>query len=244
MPIQPTAPIGFIDGSLFPVVIIGAIILFAVGAYFGWKAEMKRREELAALAAEMGFSFDHEKDSSHDDRYAQFEIFRRGHSRVAFNTMQGQIDLLGSSCDAILGDFRYRVTRNSGKSSSTTTYRFSYLIVHLPWDCPPLLIRPEGIFDKVAGAFGFDDIDFESEEFSRRFYVKSPDKRFAYDVLHPRMMEFMLASAPPMIDLEDGAVCLSGGKKRWSVEVFRERIRLLEKFCELWPRHLLRDLES
>ena len=58
---------------------------------------------------------------------------------------------------------------------------------------PDLLIRPEGFFDKVAGAFGFDDIDFESEEFSRAFFVKSSDKRFAYDVLHPRMLELLMA---------------------------------------------------
>ena len=45
---------------------------------------------------------------------------------------------------------------------TTRTHRFSYLIVHLPFSgLPDLLIRPEGVFDKMAGAFGFDDIDFE-----------------------------------------------------------------------------------
>jgi hypothetical protein len=36
------------------------------------------------------------------------------------------------------------------------------------------------------------DINFESAEFSRRFYVKAPNKRWAYDVIHQRTMEFLL----------------------------------------------------
>ena len=226
------------------LVIVGAIILIAIGAYYSWKAEQQRRERLAALASKLGFRFDSAPDKDHDDRYAQFEIFRRGHSRVGFNTMYGTVELLGGSCETILGDFRYRVTSSSGKSSSTRTYKFSYMIVHVPWDCPPLLIRPEGVFDKLAGAFGFDDIDFESDEFSRRFYVKSSDKRFAYDVLHPRMMEFLLAAQPPMIDVEHGAICISGGRRRWPPEGFEQKIEFLRQFCELWPRHLLRELET
>ncbi|MCK4626760.1 MAG: hypothetical protein KAV00_15725, partial [Phycisphaerae bacterium] len=59
----------------------------------------------------------------------------------------------------------------------------------------PLYIRREGFFDKIGQFFGFDDIDFESAEFSRKFYVKSPDKRWAYDVIHTRTMEHLLASA-------------------------------------------------
>ena len=64
----------------------------------------------------------------------------------------------------------------SGKSTQTHTYRFSYLIAHVPFaGVPALLNRREGMFDKIAGAFGFDDIDYESAEFSRRFQVKSAD---------------------------------------------------------------------
>ena len=49
--------------------------------------------------------------------------------------------------------------------------------------------------------FGHDDIDFESAEFSRNFYVKSSDRKWAFDILHARAMEFLLA--------EDGARTLA-----------------------------------
>jgi hypothetical protein len=52
---------------------------------------------------------------------------------------------------------------------------------------PSLLIRREDIGDKLIGGLGFDDIDFESEEFSRDFWVKSDNRRHAYGVIHPRM---------------------------------------------------------
>lgn len=231
------APVIALVFALVAAVAIAAAIL-------AWKAEQKRRAELAALAQELGLRCDPGDDSDHDDHYAQFAIFRRGHSRVAQNTMRGALTLFGRPCPLVLGDFRYKVTRSNGKSSSTTTYRFSYLIVHPPWPSPTLLVRPEGLFDKLKGAFGFDDIDFESIEFSKRFYVQSDDKRFAYDVLHARMMEFLLAEQPPMLDLEGGALCISDGQRRWDAAGFRERIAFVRRFCELWPRHLVKDLET
>ena len=220
------------------------VLLVGVMAYFGHLQEKKRREELAALAERLGFRFDPNNDSSHDDEYAQFEIFRRGHSRVAKNTLTSTVELFERSCRLVMGDFRYKITSGSGKNRRTTTYNFSYLIVHPPWQTPPLLIRPEGVWDKLKGAFGFDDIDFESDEFSRKFYVQSSDRKFAYDVLHARMMEFLLQNSPPMIDIEDGALCLSGGRRRWEPDRFEGAIDLVRRFCELWPRHLVKEFDS
>ena len=224
--------------------IVLGVLLVGVMAYFGHLQEKKRREDLTALADKHGFRFDPSHDSSHDDEYAQFEIFRRGHSRVAKNTLTGTVELFERSCRLVMGDFRYKITSGSGKNRRTTTYNFSYLIVHPPWHTPPLLIRPEGVWDKLKGAFGFDDIDFESDEFSRKFYVQSSDRKFAYDVLHPRMMEFLLQTSPPMIDVEGGALCLSGGRRRWEPDRFEGAIDMVRRFCELWPRHLVKEFDS
>lgn len=57
---------------------------------------------------------------------------------------------------------------------------------------PGVEIRPEGLRDRLAAAAGWDDIDFESVEFSRRFHVKSQDKRFAFELIDPRMIEAFL----------------------------------------------------
>ena len=231
-----------------PAAFVTVFVLFAaaagVAAWFAHKAEKERQAALRALATELGLDFDPSPDSDHDDEYAQFEIFRRGHSRIARNTLRGQLELFGRACDVCAGDFRYKVTSSNGKRTTTHTYDFSYLIVHPPWHTPALLVRPEGMFDKIASAFGFDDIDFESAEFSRKYFVKSTDKRFAYDVLHPRMIEFLLRSGPLMLDIENGALCVGDGAKKWPAATFRAVVAFVQQFCELWPRHLVKDLED
>jgi hypothetical protein len=232
--------------GILPILIIPLMLLAVAAAiYFGWQSQQKRRDEMQQLARQLGLSFDPSSDASHDEKYAQFEIFRRGHSRAASNTLEGSIDVSGRAWPIRMGDFTYKVTTSTGKSTQTTTYRFSYVIVHLPWrSVPDLLIRREGVFDKLAGAFGIDDIDFESAEFSRKFHVKSPDKRFAYDVCHPRMMEFLMQSVAPCVDIEQGCCCLSDGTRRWTTDEFRAMLRWSREFFSRWPEHLTSQLQS
>jgi hypothetical protein len=47
-----------------------------------------------------------------------------------------------------------------------------------------------------------------------------------------------------MIDIEDGALCLSAGSRRWDPARFRREIQFLQQFCEHWPRHLIKDLND
>ncbi len=232
--------------SALPVVlIIAGIALVSLFGYLGWLAEKKRREALAAVADGLGWRFDPSRDRDHDDEYAHFEIFRHGHSRAAHNTLMGVLEINDLRWPAKMGDFTYKVTRHSGKSTSTRTYRFSYLILHMPYThVPDLLLRREGMFDKIAGVLGFDDIDFESAEFSRRFHVKSSDKRFAYDVVHPRMMEFLLAGDAPTVDIENRRCCLSDGNRRWEPEQFEQKLAWLRRFLDLWPDHVIASLKG
>lgn len=230
----------------------GPLLLFLLGvtvvaalAYLSYLQRKRRREELSGLARELGWRFVPDRDHSHDDQYTQFEVFRRGHSRCAYNTLFGEVDVEGRSFPVKMGDFRYKITSGSGKNRSTRTYRFSYLILQVPLgNFPSVLIRPEGLFDKLAGAFGFDDIDFESAEFSRQFHVTSEDKRFAYDLLHPQMMEFLLETEPPVIDLERGHCCVSDTSSRWKAVKFKQMLDWWQRFFQLWPSHVIRDLET
>jgi hypothetical protein len=226
------------------LIVIIFLIVFAVFAYYAHAQQKQRRLDLAALASQLGWHFDPDADYSHDSEYAQFGIFNQGHSRYAFNTLLGAIDVGGHSCRAIMGDYHYQTTSSNGKTTTTHTHLFSYLLIHLPYQqLPDLYIRREGIFDSIKRAFGFDDIDFESAEFSKRYYVKSPDKRFAYDVVHPGMMAYLLACDPPAIDIEQGQCCLSDGSSSWSPDEYRANVACACRFFELWPKHLTSTLE-
>ncbi|MCH2160466.1 MAG: DUF3137 domain-containing protein [Phycisphaerales bacterium] len=232
--------------EVFYYILIPVILVVAVAsAIYSYKKEKERRARMAALAAEHGLSFDPSKDSGRDEQFSQFSVFRKGHSRMAYNTISGSIDLAGESVPLHMGDYRYKVTSGSGKNRRTRTYRLSYLITALPYpNVPKFLVRPENLFDKFAGVIGFDDIDFESSEFSRKFHVSSKDKRFAYDLIDPRMMEFLMADRSVVLNMEAGFVCLLLGTRRWKVEDFGVRMEWLNTFFEHWPRHLVKSLQE
>lgn len=232
------------EANFFFIIIAGILILACVGGYINWLREKRRREALMALARELGMSFNPLKDRSHDNEYAHFEIFRRGHSRAAYNTLTGTVAIKGRPYAAKMGDFKYKITTSNGKTTSTRTYRFSYLIVHLPFvGVPDLLIRREGMFDKLKSFLGFGALSFESEEFSRRFHVQCADRKFAYDVIEPRMMEFLMQSNPMTIDIEHGRMCLSDGSRRWDAEQFKQQLNWMQEFFERWPKHVKVDLD-
>lgn len=224
---------------LLVIVMVGLAI---AGAVYAYQQQKKRREALARLAARLGWSYDPDSYGPGDE-CAGFSAFTRGHSRERFNSMSGSVEICGRRAGGLMGDFRYKVTSSNGKTTTTRTYTFSYLILDIPLPgVADLLIRPENLLDRFAGAIGFDDIDFESEEFSRKFHVKSPDRKFAYDVIHPRMMEFLMAGLPAAIHISGGRLCLTDGSGVWTAEEFDAMIRWALKFFEQWPEYLVKDL--
>ena len=205
------------------IVLILVFIAFAI-----WKS-VQRRKELAAWAAEKGLSFSATKDRGFDDRFSSFGCLRRGHSQYAYNIAEG--DWNGRRVTA----FDYRYITGSGKNRST--HYFSAIILRSDMQLKPLNIRPEGVFDRVTEFFGLDDIDFESAEFSRMFYVKSPDKRWAYDVIHPRTMKFLLSMPRFSIEL-DHAHVIVWRNRRFDPEAFEAAIAIAVGLLDNLPTYL------
>jgi len=227
-------------GGLEILIVVPILLVVAFIGWLAWRAEQKRREELAALAHRLGLRFEPGRDRSHDERYHHFEVFRQGHSRCALNVLSGSITQHELAWPVLLGDYEYKITTSNGKSTSTTTYRFSFLIVHLPYaGVADVLIRPEGLFDRLKSVVGFDDIDFESAEFSRAFYVKSPDRRFAYDLIDARMMEFLLGTRPSLIDMENDRILITDGRNRWKPAQFEGQLKWVQEYVDRWPRHVV-----
>lgn len=226
------------------VLILGFLVVAGIAAYFGHLAQEKRRGEMRALASSLGCSF-HADDDGRGSAHEHFDVFDQGHSRRFYNTMTGSVTVGDDTYSVRGGDFLYKVTSGAGKNRRTHTYRFSYWVVHLAWPtCPAVRIRPENLFDKLAGALGFDDIDFESEEFSRRFHVKSNDKKFAYDLIDPRMMEFLLPRLTTTLELEHGKLLLATGSDTWTGEQFKRQLAFAGEFLKRWPEHLVARLDA
>lgn len=236
------------------VLLGGALVALVVWAAI--EAEKRRRQRIAemlAFAQSLGLSFNPGRDPDHDDKYAHFELFRRGFDRAAYNTIFGQLEIDDAVVELNAGDFTYKTretytTTVNGKTQTRTrivTHHFSYFIMELPYiRMPDLLIRREGFFDKVASAFGKNDIDFESAEFSRKYYVKCESRKFAYDIIHPRMIEFLLATSPGLIDIENGRICLTDGSSVWKAPRFAGALDWTKQFLDLWPDFVVKDLSE
>lgn len=227
------------------LIIVAIVVVIAAAAYAAHVQHARRVHELGALAIRLGWQFDLTSDYEHDDRYSFFSLFDHGDDRRAYNTMSGTIEIDGQRWPARAGDYEYNTTSGSGSDRKTQTHRLSYIIIQTPHlGASDLFVRREGLFDRFAGFLGFDDIDFESAEFSERFLVKSSNKRFAYAVLDPRMMEFMLDSTPPTIEFRRGMCCLHDGERRLSAEEFLSVIAWSTEFFARWPKQVPTILDA
>lgn len=126
------------------------------------------------------------KDRSFEWEYPGFDFLKKGDNRHAFNVISGQRN--GFEVKGF--DYHYEIELDD--HDTTLHFNFSVAITTSPFKLKPLIIRPECMVDKMAAAFGWDDIDFESAEFSRNYHVKAEDRRWAYDVLSPMVIDYLL----------------------------------------------------
>lgn len=226
------------------IAFFGALLaVLIVGARAAKRKEAQRLAQIHALCARRAWTFEPSRWPVHKS-FPQFGLFSTGDNRQGTNTIRGTFEAHGARLGLIIGDYSYQTTSTDSKGNrSTTTHHAGYAIATLPprWVTPSLDVRPENFLDRIGAALGFDDIDFESAEFSRAFHVKSPERRFAYDVLHPRMMEFLLRGSRPRLTLSDGAVLL-GATHRASPAQIEGTADWLAAFFELWPAYLVQAI--
>ena len=80
---------------------------------------------------------------------------------------------------------------DQGKHSEQTIYQLAIIPVNFKRD-GFIFMRRERLGDKLANLFGINDLDFEDKEFSDKYYIHADQKKFGYDLFHPRMMELFL----------------------------------------------------
>ncbi len=205
----------------FIVVIVGIAIGAAI---FGALAAKRRREEMLSLAGRLGLSFNPDKDRALADRFQFLDALAKGSNRYAFNLLAGMYQ----GHEVLVFDYHYETHSHGSKGQRRTHHHyFSFFVLLLPRSFPELRITPESLFSKIAQAFGYDDIDFESAEFSRAFCVRSPDKRFAYDVCHARMMEYLLSNRDLLMEIERNALAMGFGKRLEPAQIEANLHRLL-----------------
>lgn len=104
-------------------------------------------------------------------------------------------------------DFTYSASRTS------TAAKCHLVSVRLPAPLPPLAVLAD---NPIARGLGVPDLEVESAAFNEAFWVDCADPRYASAVLHPRMIEWMLAHRSLQWRIE-GDLLVTWGVGHWTV---------------------------
>lgn len=214
--------------AIFLLVVAFLLGIVALGYGYCWDAIRIKR--LSGASAQIGLRFRAKKDKRLTPSLPGFGLFHKGHDRYASNVMSGRLD----GRKTLAFDYHY-VT---GQDGNRRRYEFSAVVVEGLVALEGLLIRPQRAADSVAGFFCFDDINFESAEFSREFFVGARDRRWAHDVIHPRMMEFLLEHRGFHIRLGDRHVIVYS-TIRFAPSTFPRAIATAHGILDRLPKYVI-----
>ncbi len=177
-------------------------------AWFSYVQAKKRRELLQQFAAGQGWTY-LARDDNWATRFAG-EPFDEGDNRKAQNVLQGQ----WRSWSMVAFDYSYETHSTDSKGHRTThTHSFALCGLALGGYVPEVELTPESMFGRLGTALGMQDIELESEDFNRRYRVRSDNPKFAYDVLPPRTMEALLGRPALHLRLAGSdALCWESGR--------------------------------
>jgi len=214
--------------------ILGVLPFLLVPLVFGgsWWFNRKRVEAAKRWAEMIGWTWVG-ADNSLAHRW-NGQPFGTGDGRRASEVMTGSFGpYRGTS-------FAYRYTSGSGKER--TTHVFGVTTLSLPTFLPTLELTPENLGTRIVRAFGGQDIQFESEDFNRRWRVAARDPKFAHDVLHPRVLERLVRgdTAGMSVRIEGTDIlCWTVGTP--DLDLLGTRLGVLRSIIDAVPRYVWLD---
>ena len=119
--------------------------------------------------------------------------------------------------------------------------RYTCVIAPVPSGWPYLSVVPERTASRLRSTFALPDIETESEEFNRRFEVRSTDRRFALALLDPRMMRWLLEQVVDVgFEVLGGRQMLFRPRVTTSLDDLARAVELYDRLLEQIPR-VVRD---
>jgi hypothetical protein len=181
--------------------VMTAATLVTLAAAFRSKSdpEAERRRKLAAVARKLQLQFNPKNDLELPEKFPAVTWLRRGEGRYAYNVMHGP------HSGYALTVFDYTFATTGGKGNN---YYWSAFVMELRANFPDLTISPESAGSRLMEIFGGPHITFESVAFSHNFRVQSADKKFATEVCHPKMMEYLLTNRDLTIEINGPILAL------------------------------------
>ena len=178
---------------------IVAILAIVISRFLPSKPdpEDQRRRELASLARKLQLEFNFKSDFDLPKKFSFLTWLKSGLINYAYNIFHGyyRSEYLVTIFDYTFSDGKY-------------DYYWSAFVLEMKTHFPDLIISHESRESRLAEALGKSHISFESAEFSRAFRVRCQDKKFAFDICHSQMMEFLLANQDLTIEIRGNVLAV------------------------------------
>lgn len=225
-----------ISGGLVVVVGVAGIAVLVVLGVLAYRREQARVAQLVSFARSNGWRFA-ATERGWDTRFEGLP-FGTGQRRSTRNVLQGS----HQGREMVAFEYSYQTSQSDGKTTSTTTHRYSVVALALPTWVPGLQVVPEGFGGLLATALGMPDVELESEDFNRAFRVKG-DRKFAYDVLSTRTMTALLTRPALHLRLQ-GADALCWEQGNLSPASLVQRLDTLCVLLDGVPAYVWSDLKG
>ncbi|MEW5929732.1 MAG: hypothetical protein AB1941_19940 [Gemmatimonadota bacterium] len=193
-------------GVLAPLLMLGGV----VGGLIAWalRRERERARGMEGAARALGWSWAAKQPLDAVPGLERFGLFSQGRFREITSFMAGE---RGGVRAAV---FDYQYTIGSGRSQSTLRQTVVYLRSPA-LALPAFSLRPEHVFHRIGGLFGYQDIDFpDRPEFSRRCLLRGPDEAAVRAAFAPEVTAFFEGGAKWCADGEGEELLLWRSGKR------------------------------
>ena len=169
------------------LVFLGGLVAVAGFAVYAYLAKQKRIEAFGRMALQYGLTY------ASEDPFGTiaepFHLFQMGDGRGIENVLYGA----WQGIDVRAFDYWYYDESTDSKGHTSRSYsRFDCALLAVEAACSPITIDPENVLTRLADHLAMHDIQFESEAFNDAFNVKSPDRKFANDLIDARMQQWLL----------------------------------------------------
>jgi hypothetical protein len=193
------------------LLVFGVLAAAALGWVLYQVSETQRQMGLDRAARRLGMNFNFGLPRELRDTIGRFRCIEKateagGDFQAGINTITGErrgrkLALFDYQWVTVSYYRDHRAGLLGTERESRRTHTRSAVAAQMGVSIPPILIRPERLVDKAAALLGYEDIDFDSmPEFSRRFYVNSPDPAFARRFVTPRLAKFFLENVRCTVD--------------------------------------------
>ena len=197
-----------------PLIVILALVVG--GIFYSMHVEKKRKEALEKTAEELGLVFQPDNEEL-QHRFSHFKLFNSGRKRTLYNV------ITGDSGEVRISIFDYKYTTGSGKHQQTQKQTVAAIQSSELMGQPSFRMRPEGFFDKVGSAMGFQDIDFDSHPtFSKLFVLQGENEEAIREFFTPALLEFFETKQGYCVEASEDAMFFYRPRRKINPDQIKE----------------------